>query len=69
MGWTEIAILLIQNAPSIISTAEDGLAWAADTWSKIKESYDQPADTITKEQLLEQLARIQANSDEIQGLD
>lgn len=68
MGWTEIVLILIQNAPTIIKTAEEGLVWATQTWGEVRAAYDQPADSITKEQLLAQLDRIKANSDEIQGM-
>ena len=69
MGWTEILVLLIQNAPAIIQTVEEGIEWAGKTWTEVKAAYDQDPATITKEQLLSALARIKANSDAIQNMD
>lgn len=69
MGWAEILSLLISNAPAIISTVEEGIEWASKTWTEVKAAYDQPAETITKEQLLAQLDRIKANSARIQAID
>lgn len=68
MGWVEILTLLITNAPTIITTVEDGIEWAKTTWTEIKAATDQDASTITKEQLLAQLERIKAASAEIQAI-
>ena len=69
MTWLEIISLILKNAPTIISTVEEGLEWAAKTWDSVKVAYNQPANEITREQLLEQLARIKATSDAIQAID
>lgn len=69
MGGVEIALLILQNAPSIISTAEEAFEWGAKTYKAVVAAYDLPADQITKEMLLAKLADIQANSDEIQAID
>lgn len=69
MGWVEILTLLITNAPTIITTVEDGIEWAAKTWTEIKAATDQDASTITQEQLLAQLERIKAASAAIQDIE
>ena len=68
LPWTEIITLLIANAPTVIKTVEEGIAWAATTWAEIKKATDQDERTITKEQLLTQLDRIKATSQRIQDL-
>lgn len=68
MGWMEIAVLIIQNAPAAIKTVEEGIEWAKKTWDEVKAAYDQPADTITQAQLLAQLDRIKAASAAIQAI-
>ena len=68
MGWTEILLLLVNNAPAIINTVEEGIEWAAETWAEIQRATGQDASTITKEQLLAQLDRIKANSARIQAI-
>lgn len=68
MTGAEILILLVQNAPAILATVEDVADWAIKTWASVKASYDQDPSTITKEQLLAQLDRIKAKSDEIQAI-
>lgn len=69
MTALEILALLIQNAPTILKTVEEAIEWASKAWADIKASVDQPAETITKEQLLAQLDRIKANSARIQAID
>lgn len=69
MTWLEILNLILSNAPAIIRTVDDGIEWAKKTWESVKAAYDQPAHTITKEQLLTQLERIAANSAEIQAIE
>lgn len=69
MTALEILALLIQNAPTILKTVEEVIDWASKAWTDIKASLDQPAETITKEQILAQLDRIKANSDRIQAIE
>lgn len=69
MTWLEILTLILSNAPTIIRTVEEGIEYATKTWESVKAAYDQPADTITREQLLAQLDRIKASSAEIQAMD
>lgn len=68
MNWLEIVKLILANAPTVISTVEEGISWVADTWESVKAAYDQPAASITKEQLLAHLEKIAANSAEIQAI-
>jgi hypothetical protein len=68
MTGLEIAALILQNAPTVLQTAEEVFDWATKAWASVKAAYDQPAASITKEQLLAQLDRIKAKSDEIQAL-
>jgi len=64
----QIAILILENAPSILKTAEEIFAWGMETYKKLQAAWDQPAESITREQLLKQLDEIKATSDQIQKL-
>lgn len=68
MTALEIAALILQNAPAILATAEEVFEWGIKTYREVMASLQQPADTITKEQLLSQLDRIKANDAEIQAI-
>ncbi len=68
MTGLEIATLILQNAPTILATAEEVFEWGLKTYHAVMASLQQPAETVTKEQLLEQLDRIKANSERIQNI-
>ncbi len=68
MTGLEIAALILQNAPTILKTAEDVFEWGLKTYREVMASINQPAESITKEQLIAQLDRIKANSAAIQAI-
>lgn len=65
MTGLEIAAFLIQNAPAGLQAAEDIFAWASAAWTKMRVSWTQDPATITPEQLLAQLERINTLQDRI----
>jgi len=68
MGWAEIAILLIQNAPAAIKTFAEGIEWAKQAWTDVQAAYNKPAAEITREELLAHLDQIKRQSEEIQDI-
>lgn len=68
MTGLEIAALILQHAPTILATAEEVFEWGLKTYREVMASINQPAETVTKEQLLEQLDRIKAASERIQAI-
>lgn len=64
----QIALLILENAPSVLKTAEEVFEWGVKTYQKLQAAWDQPAETVTREQLLKQLDEIKATSDQIQQL-
>ncbi len=69
MPWLTVLTLILENAPEIIQTVDDGITWAQKAWTSTKAAYDKPADQITKEELVAHLATIKRSSDLIQGIE
>ena len=68
MTPAQIILLLVQNAPTILTTVEEVFAWAQKAWTEISGAIATPADQITKEQLLAHLDKIKSQSADIQNM-
>lgn len=69
MPWLVILTTILENAPEIIQTVDDGIKWADKAWTSTKAAYDKPADQITQEELIAHLKNIGRSSDLIQDAD
>lgn len=68
MNWKEVITVLIANAPEIISTVTEGIAWAQKTWEEWKTSTGRDESTVTVDELLAHIAHFKRSSEVIQQL-
>lgn len=69
MPWGEIIKLLIANAPAIIKTGGQFVAWATKTISQIEAATGEPIEKITSARLLRMLDHINSVEAQIQAID